>query len=183
MERGIALHLPAAESPAALPAVLVPPVPEAGHAATEFAGVTIADASGTPKACFGHGEEIRITLDVAFHSANPAPCFGIQLKSADDIALWATTTAHMNVRLPRAEAGTRVRFAWALRANMGGARYVLALGVGDSASGEYRRHSRLAYAGHFDVLPEPRAGTGWLEPRATFIDERIGAAQRDRRET
>jgi lipopolysaccharide transport system ATP-binding protein len=162
-------------APAAPANMIVAPPPNVEHGPTEFVGVTIADASGAPKACFGHGEPIRIIVDVAFHAANPSPCFGIQVKSTDDIALWATTTSHMNVRLPPAEAGTRLGFSWTLHANMGGARYVLALGVGDNASGEYRRHSRLEYAGHFDVLPEARGGTGWLELDATFNDDRVAA--------
>jgi lipopolysaccharide transport system ATP-binding protein len=49
---------------------------------------------------------------------------------------------------------------------------VIALGAGDNASGEYRRHDRLSYAGHFDVLPEPRAGAGWLALHAEFVDPR-----------
>jgi lipopolysaccharide transport system ATP-binding protein len=187
LEGGIAVRFPApGMPPSSAPAasrgageVAPPALAEAvDAAATEFANVAIADANGAAKTCFAHGEQIGIVVDVLFNRANAAPCFGIEVKSADDISLWATTTAHMGLRPPPAAAGTRLQFVWTLHANMGGARYVIALGVGDNASGEYHRHSRLAYAGHFDVLPESHAGTGWLEPGATFTDARVDAFTR-----
>jgi lipopolysaccharide transport system ATP-binding protein len=139
---------------------------------TQILGVAVTDAHGVPNASFRRGDEVRITMDLLFHHANPSPCFGLQLKSTDDIALWATTTAQLNVRLAPVAAGERLSFTWSLPAETGGARFVVALGVGDNASGEYHRHDRLSYAGHFDVLPEPQAGAGWLALRATFVDPR-----------
>ena len=44
----------------------------------------------------------------------------------------------------------------------------LAVGVGDIASGEYKRHARLPYGGHIDVLPENNSGSGWLAPCPVF---------------
>jgi homopolymeric O-antigen transport system ATP-binding protein len=140
----------------------------ADGAASAIVAVRLTDARGTEKNCFVHGEEIRVHVDVAFRSENPAPCFGIQVRTVDDIALWATTTALMNRPMPPASAGSRARYRWVLTANMGGNRFVLALGVGDVATGEYLRHHRLRYAGHFDVLPEPAHGTGWLELAPRF---------------
>jgi len=136
--------------------------------ASEIVSVRIMDANGASKSCFVHGEEIRVEVDVVFRRANAAPCFGIQLRTVDDIALWATTTAFMNRAPPPAAAHSRARYQWRLTANLGGNRFVLALGIGDVATGEYLHHQRLHYAGHFDVLPEPASGTGWLEPAARF---------------
>jgi lipopolysaccharide transport system ATP-binding protein len=141
-------------------------------AATEIVAVQVTDADSQEKSCFVHGDEIRVSLDLVFRRANPAPCFGIQLKSTDDIALWATSTAYMNRHIAPVEAGARLRFTWRLRANVGGSRFVIAVGAGDNASGEYRRHARLSYAGHFDVLPAPGAGAGWLDVTASFDDDR-----------
>ncbi len=172
--RTVTLRGDAADAPPAAPATAAGPDPAAGTEAgaapppTQILSVVVADASGAPKAAFTRGEEVRIVLDLAFHQDNPAPCFGIQLKSTDDIALWATTTAFMNLRLAPVAAGARISFAWTFRATLGGARFVVAIGVGDNATGEYRRHDRLSYAGHFDVIPEPRAGAGWLDLRAGF---------------
>ncbi|HEX4884405.1 MAG TPA: ABC transporter ATP-binding protein [Casimicrobiaceae bacterium] len=149
-----------------------PPSTDGDVPPTQILAVRVTDPHGAPKSAFAHGEEVRITMDLAFHRANPAPCFGIQLKSTDDIALWASTTAYMNLRLAPVAAGERLSFAWSFRALTGGARFVIALGAGDNATGEYRRHDRLSYAGHFDVLPEPRAGAGWLALRAEFVDPR-----------
>jgi lipopolysaccharide transport system ATP-binding protein len=168
----------ATESQAAVVAVPIdasnssPPATPEDTPATEIVAVEVTDADRQPKSCFVHGDEIRVSLDLVFHRANPAPCFGIQLKSTDDIALWATSTAYMNRRIAAVESGARMRFTWRLRANVGGSRFVIAVGAGDNASGEYRRHARLSYAGHFDVLPAAGAGAGWLDVTASFDDDR-----------
>jgi lipopolysaccharide transport system ATP-binding protein len=165
-EGGVALSAaPPAPSPEVAPAASVAAETQP---ATEILSVRITDAAGAEKACFSHGEEVVVRFAVRFHRANPAPCFGIQLRSVDDIALWASTTAYMDRRLPPAAAGTTRECRWHLRADCGGSRYVLALGAGDAAGGEYLRHHRLNYAGHFDVLPRSHGGTGWLEPSARF---------------
>jgi hypothetical protein len=44
--------------------------------------------------------------------------------------------------------------------------------VGDVAHGRYRRHCRLHYAGHFDVLPRTAYSGGWIEPLASFDEGR-----------
>ena len=62
-------------------------------------------------------------------------------------------------------AGTRGTYEWRLRADVGGGRYVLAIGTGDRSTGVYIPHSRMHYAGHFDVLPEPRRGIGMARAR------------------
>jgi lipopolysaccharide transport system ATP-binding protein len=157
-------------APLPLSPEITPAATVAGEAqpATEILSVRVTDAAGAEKACFSHGEEIVVRFAVRFHCANPAPCFGIQLRSVDDIALWASTTAYMDRRLPPCAGGTTREYRWHLRAECGGNRYVLALGAGDVAGGEYLRHHRLNYAGHFDVLPRSHGGTGWLEPSARF---------------
>ncbi|HVF65746.1 MAG TPA: ABC transporter ATP-binding protein [Casimicrobiaceae bacterium] len=138
-------------------------------ARSEFIDVSIAGVNGDPKAAFRHGEIVVIEVGVRFRRANAAPCFGIQLKSTDDIVLWSATTQQLGVELDPVAAPTTLRFAWQLRASFGGGRYVVALGVGDVESGEYHRHSRAHYAAHFDVLPERHAGGGWLAPDPRFV--------------
>ena len=140
--------------------------------ATEIKEVRILDATGNPTACVAYGDVVDIAIEVVFHRASPAPCLGMEIKTTDDIALWSATTQFMGLRPRPAEAGERRRYVWRIRAEFGGHRYVIALGIGDVASGEYRRHSRLHYAGHFDVLPEARRGTGVLEPKVEFVDGR-----------
>ena len=50
------------------------------------------------------------SVDVAFHHDNTAPCFGIQIKSTDDIVLWTCTTQIMDLQpRPARPAGTRER--------------------------------------------------------------------------
>ena len=89
------------------------------------------------------------------------------MKSVDDIALWAGTTQNMSLSPLPTEPGDYV-FDWQLTLNVTGNRYVLALGIGDLDTGEYHRHSRVPYAGHVDVLPQPHSGHGWLAPAPRF---------------
>ena len=55
--------------------------------------------------------------------------------------------------------------------------YVLALGVGDRASGEYRRHHRIEYAGQFDVLAREAGGHGWLAIKPAFESGRLRGSE------
>jgi lipopolysaccharide transport system ATP-binding protein len=166
-EGGVATALPAATA-APVVAVAAAAEPADRTPDTEIVSVRLTDEAGRDKACFAHGDEVVVRFVVRFHRGNPTPCFGIQLRSVDDIALWASTTAYMNRHVPAAAAGTEIEYRWRLNAQCGGSRYVIALGAGDVATGEYRRHHRLHYAGYFDVLPKAQGGTGWLELSARF---------------
>jgi lipopolysaccharide transport system ATP-binding protein len=159
-----------------VPQAAAPPRVSGGGArpATEIIEVVIVDAANAPTACVAYGDTVEIVIDVVFHRPNAAPCLGMEIKSTDDIVLWSATTHYMGLRPDPAQAGERRRYRWRLRANFGGQRYVIALGIGDVAAGSYKRHSRLHYAGHFDVLPEARRGTGFLEPHVEFIDGSAG---------
>ena len=137
-------------------------------ARSDLISVTIADEVGNPKAAFRRGETALVLLTVRFNQPNHAPCFGMQIKSPDDIALWSGTTQMLGAKLPAVALPAVLTFAWRFNTNFGGGRYVLALAVGDVETGEYRRHSRSHYAGHFDVLPEPSSGGGWLAPDVRF---------------
>lgn len=157
--------------------VLVPVEPgaraptHAGSApSTEILSVAIVDVSGAAAACVSYGDQVDVVVDVVFHQGNLAPCLGMEIKSTDDIVLWSATTLYMGLQPQPAHAAEHRRYVWRLRAAVGGNRYVVAIGIGEVAAGEYRRHSRLHYAGHFDVLPEARRGRGFLEPGVTFID-------------
>lgn len=150
------------------PSSLPSPRPIGTRPATEIVGVAIVDSSGAPAQSFANGDALEIRVDAEYHGDNPAPCLGIQLRSPDDIVLWTCTTQILDLQLAPVAAGTRVTYVWRLRANFGGGRYVISLGIGDCANGSYRRHSRMHYAGHFDVLPQARRGSGWVEPEASF---------------
>ncbi|SPB15832.1 ABC transporter-like protein [Caballeronia novacaledonica] len=134
---------------------------------TSILDVKITDEDGRDRTTFTFDDPFRITVSIRVAQPNNRPCFGVQLKSVDDIVLWSTTTQHMNIDLDRLDAGT-YRFSWSLRANFSGNRYVVAIGVGDVESGEYKRHARLPYAGHIDVLPQSNGGSGWLAPCPVF---------------
>lgn len=105
----------------------------------------------------------QFCVDVTFRvrSYIALPCFGIQISIPDGIALWSITTKIMNMELSPLEPG-KYRLRWQLRANMLGSRYVVAIGVGQIEGGEYKRIHAIPYAGHFDVLPLPNQGAGWL---------------------
>lgn len=138
---------------------------------TEIVSVRILDGSGRPKQAFVLHDDIVIEAEVRFHSKNDKPCFGLQISSVDGIPLYSTTTDLMMLKVGPARADERRIFRWLIKANFGGARYVIALGAGDVSNGEYRRHHRLTYAGHFEILSEPHSGCGWLAPNTRFENE------------
>ncbi len=137
--------------------------------ASEITSVALLDANGHARTTFNHGDELLVRVGIRIHRTVEVPCYGIQLKSVDDIALWAGTTQNMSLTPKRTEPGL-YEFTWRLTLNVTGNRYVIALGVGDLESGEYHRHSRVPYAGHVDVLPVPHSGHGWLAPQPRFTE-------------
>jgi lipopolysaccharide transport system ATP-binding protein len=135
--------------------------------ASEIVMVELCDAAGAPRTTFAYGEELMIRVRIRVHATVRKPCFGVQIKSVDDIALWAGTTQNMQLDVADMTLGEHT-LIWRLSMNMTGNRYVIAIGIGDVESGEYHRHSRVPYAGHVDVLPQPRSGHGWIAPKPAF---------------
>lgn len=165
-EQAQALEDVAVEAPAATGGA---PAAAAGDGpASEITGVRLLDAGGRPRTTFSHGDELVVKVGFRVHRPVAAPCYGLQLKSVDDIALWAGTTQNMNLSPPPTAPGD-YEMTWRLRLDVAGNRYVIAAGVGDVESGEYRRHSRVPYAGHVDVLPVPHGGHGWIAPDPRFL--------------
>jgi lipopolysaccharide transport system ATP-binding protein len=137
-------------------------------ARTQIAKVSIRDHGGVERGAFKSGEDVCIDVVIDLSVANTKPCFGIQVSSIDGIALWSATTLQMNLSVKPLTRSGRHSFSWRLQANFGAARYVVAIGVGDTDSGEYRHHARLDYAGHFDIVPSVGQGVGWLAPTPRF---------------
>lgn len=125
--------------------------------------VSILDFNGLPRSTFCYGDAFTVQVELTVGTYIELPCFGMQIKSVDDIVLWSGTTQNMEIPLEPLRAGA-YRLSWNCIANFSGNRYVFAIGVGDSESGEYKRHARLPYAGHIDVLPQEKNGSGWLAP-------------------
>lgn len=129
--------------------------------------VRLLDERGQPTASARFGDQIVVCVEVTVNSPMESPCFGVQLSGVDGITLWSTTTQVMGLEISSLSPG-RYEYRWQLKANFAGNRYVVALGVGEILNGEYRRHHRLDYAGHFDVVPVPHKGSGWLMPWPEF---------------
>lgn len=129
--------------------------------------VRLVDASGRNVSVVRSGDAVRAEVAVQVSEVIAEPCFGIQISSPDGISLWSATTQQMGLR-PDSLAPGLHRFTWDLVAAFSGSRYVVSIGVGELVEGEYRRRHRLDYAGHFDVMPEPSGGSGWLAPRPNF---------------
>ena len=70
------------------------PADAAALPASEITGVEILDLQGQPRTTFGHGEQVLVK--VAIRTRRIEQPYGIQLKSVDDIALWAGTTQNMS---------------------------------------------------------------------------------------
>ncbi|QNQ41343.1 ABC transporter ATP-binding protein [Brucella intermedia] len=129
--------------------------------------VDILDVVGRQQTTFNYGEEFTIRIHVTVNDLVNLPCFGMQIKSTDDIVLWSGTSQQLE-RQPSAMQKGDYLLEWKCRANFSGNRYVIAIGCGDVETGEYKRHARLPYAGHIDVLPQEHAGYGWIAPDASL---------------
>ncbi|SIP88107.1 ABC-type polysaccharide/polyol phosphate transport system, ATPase component [Solilutibacter tolerans] len=133
--------------------------------------VGITDIYGEARVNFDFRDVFEIRCLWAVSELLPDPCFGIQLLSVDGISLWSTTTLNMDMHSRLLEPGVH-EVVWRLRANMCGGRYVFALGAGRVIDGEYKRYSRIDYAGHIDILPQRGQGAGWVaaEPRFALLE-------------
>lgn len=129
--------------------------------------VEVLNSKGELRKVFGYGEMFEVIVKVSVSSIVSSPCFGIQIKSSDDIVLWSCTTQSMDLLVSQCEQGEYC-LRWTCFANFSGNRYILAIGVGEIEGGEYRRHARMPYAGYIDVLPQLAAGGGWLAPCPKF---------------
>lgn len=125
------------------------------------------DESDLPVSVVASNDIVKVQVRILVERTIQFPCFGLQISSVDGIALWSVTTQAMNLTPGELGPGLYV-FEWCFTANFSGNRYVLAIGAGELRDGEYKRLHRLDYAGHFDVLPIPHAGGGWLAPRPDF---------------
>lgn len=155
------------ELDAACPVTLAAAAVPSYRQASEIVFVELCDSSGRPRTTFAYGEELVVRVRMRVNEKVRSPCFGVQIKSVDDIALWAGTTQNMQLDVPAMAPGEHT-ILWRLSMKMTGNRYVIAVGIGDIDSGEYHRHSRVPYAGHVDVLPQPRSGHGWVAPMPKF---------------
>lgn len=136
-------------------------------AASEIVSVELRDLAGRQRTTFSPDERLVVLATIRVHRLVKNPCYGVQIKSIDDIALWAGTTENMQLDIAPTPPGIYA-LRWELGLGFAGNRYVIAVGVGDTDSGEYHRHSRIPYAGHVDVLPQPHSGHGWLAPGPRF---------------
>jgi lipopolysaccharide transport system ATP-binding protein len=142
----------------------------ASVSATQIMSVDIRGTRDGSAGPFQVDEQVEIVVAVRFAVDNPRPCFGLQLKSTDDIVLWSVTTDMMDLRVAPAAAGQVREYRWKLRITFGAGSYVLAVGAGTIASQGYVRHSRIHFAGQIDVLAPRRQGDGWLHPMVEFLD-------------
>jgi lipopolysaccharide transport system ATP-binding protein len=132
--------------------------------AFEILECQLVDQQGQSRGAFRYGERVHLRAVLDCRRPVAAPCFGIQIKSVDGISLWAGTTRQLGLNFGAILTLGRYELEWSLELGFCGNRYVLAIGAGEIIDGEYRRSARLDYAGHFDVLPQPKAGAGWLSP-------------------
>ncbi|MBP0644618.1 Wzt carbohydrate-binding domain-containing protein, partial [Mycobacterium tuberculosis] len=84
------------------------PADAAALPASEITGVEILDLQGQPRTTFGHGEQVLVKVAIHVRRRIEQPCYGIQLKSVDDIALWAGTTQNMSLSPLPTEPGAYV---------------------------------------------------------------------------
>lgn len=174
-EGAIGIDLPARAEPVVdagvpelEPAVVRAPSTGAGDKGSLFIrSVRLIDRNGRNVASVRSGGVVLVEVELQVNEMIAEPCFGIQISSTDGISLWSATTQQMGIK-PDALWPGQHRLVWKLNAWFSGSRYVVSIGAGELVDGEYRRRHRLDYAGHFDVMPEPSGGSGWLAPRPAF---------------
>lgn len=137
--------------------------------------IALADERGQPCSTVTFSGRLHVQVKVRVREEVAEPCFGIQLSSVDGISLWSATTQSIGMRLKALDPGLYL-YEWVLQTPFSGNRYVVAIGVGQITNGEYRRTHRVSYAGHFDVLPQPHSGAGWLAPSPVFRMAPMGVA-------
>lgn len=134
----------------------------------KITGFRLLDAEHQPRAAFNYGEKIDLEITLSVNREISKPCFGVQISSPDGMSLWSATTQAMDIQIEGLTPNTYL-MTWRLQATFGGGRYVVALGAGQMINGDYKRHHRVDYAGHFEVLPLRASGSGWLAPQPQFI--------------
>lgn len=139
----------------------------------EISNVVFRSGHGQTTQVFEHNELVVVEFLLKVRQDILWPCFGIQISIPDGVALWHTTTQLLGKELPPLKPGT-YRVRWQLRANLGGYRYVIALGAGRIEDGEYKRYHALPAAGYIDVLPLPGQGAGYLVVDPAFEIEQGG---------
>ncbi|MCG8910865.1 ABC transporter ATP-binding protein [Pseudomonas sp. DP-17] len=162
-EGGIAVSAPPVESVSETSEINIQQEQPETIARLSILNVAITDTAGNQRSVFSYNEEFLVRVDIRNTSSIHSPCFGMQIKSTDDIVLWSATTQQLGFSSEHLEIGVH-QLVWRCKASFSGNRYVLAIGAGDVESGEYKRHARLAYAGHIDILPQEHGGSGWLAP-------------------
>lgn len=149
----------------------IAPTPEdgenEGNAPMAVESIALIDPDGRPCPTVAFAGSLRVRVKIRVDERVAEPCFGIQLSSVDGISLWGATTQGMGVQLPPLDPGMYC-YEWELQTPFSGNRYIIAIGVGHIANGEYRRMHRVSYAGYFDVLAQPHSGAGWLAPSPVF---------------
>lgn len=141
--------------------------PNQKHFAMRVDSVKMVDETGSVCGAVRFSQRISVVVNVEVNKMIVEPCFGIQISSPDGITLWSATTQSLNIDMASMSSGN-YQFTWDLTANFSGNRYIVAIGVGEIMNGEYKRHHRLDYAGHFDVVPTAHSGVGWLAPLPKF---------------
>ena len=134
--------------------------------ATEIQAVALLDQTGAARTLYQCGERMVVSVNIVANQRNLSPCFGLQIKSDTGIVLWTGTTDKVGAPVEPVVTAGSYTVSWTLTLHFSPNQYVLAVGAGSLVNGEYQRHSRMDYAGHFAIAPKPGAGTGWLEPFA-----------------
>lgn len=148
-------------------AIHLPRSSQATSPSVEIGSVELCDDRGQTASVYQFGEQITVVIQVIVRDIINLPCCGIQLSSVDGIVLWSCTTQGGNFQFPPIKTGI-TQLSWKIKANFSGNRYILSVGIGAILNGEYKRSHRLQYAAHFDVIPQPRTGSGWLAPQPSF---------------
>lgn len=108
-------------------------------------------------------EDVSVWVRFRANKDVDIPCFGISIRSIDGFVLWSATTIDVPIEVCSLHFGEIAVVKWECSLPLGIGSYIVAVGLGENAGGEYVRYDHLHDAGHIEVLPNRRhLGSGGL---------------------
>lgn len=139
----------------------------------EIAAVRMLDSDGHPAQAFMGGETATIALRARAHRDVREPVVSINVRNAEGVIVYATSTSSLNVSIGDAAAGEWIALSFALTMHLRPGVYSVHAGIltADGTALDWREHAAL-----FQVSGD-RSASGIADLRASVHLERIGSGR------
>lgn len=129
----------------------------------ELLDVAVLSEGGKRRGVIAGVEDVSVWVRFRTNKDIDVPCFGISIRSPEGFVLWSATTIDVPMDVHSLRSGEIAAAKWECSLPLGVGRYIVAVGLGENAGGEYVRYEHLHDAGHIEVLPNRRHfGSGGL---------------------